>query len=257
VFSPAFAIAEPWQLGVLGVLALVGGYFRGYAGFGMSALIITAASVLLEPHLLVPVLYAMEVLASLAMLPGVFRFVDWRLLGIMLTGAALTLPIAQHLLVTTHPDIVRIFLSLFVLICSVVALTGWRRRIEPSVPYGLGIGFTFGTGSGMASIGGLGASLILMTTHPDPNKARASGVFLFAVSSMFAFPLSYTNGLAGAHTLPLIGLLLVPMLVGIFLGTRRFASTDIETFRRRVLWLILGLAIALLASLAMRTAQSL
>lgn len=57
------------------------GIVRGFAGFGFSALCVAGLSLFLPPAQVVPPVFMLEVLASVTLLRGALRDVDWRWLG--------------------------------------------------------------------------------------------------------------------------------------------------------------------------------
>ena len=65
---------------------------RGYSGFGFSLLAIISLSLLLPPAEIVPSVFIMEVVASLHLLPGVWRDIHWRALLWLSVGCLVGTP---------------------------------------------------------------------------------------------------------------------------------------------------------------------
>ncbi len=71
---------------------------RGYSGFGFSLLAITSLSLMLPPAEIIPPLFMMEVAASLGLLPGIWKDIHWRSLGLLGAGCLIGTPIGVRFL---------------------------------------------------------------------------------------------------------------------------------------------------------------
>ena len=74
------------------------GIVRGFAGFGFSALCVAGLSLFMPPAVVVPPVFALEVLASLTLLRSAWKHVDWGWLGWLVVGNALCIPLGVALL---------------------------------------------------------------------------------------------------------------------------------------------------------------
>ena len=57
---------------------VLGGVVRGFGGFGASMVWVIGSSLVLPPSSAIPTAFVLEVLASVQLLPGVWRQVHWR-----------------------------------------------------------------------------------------------------------------------------------------------------------------------------------
>ena len=57
---------------------LIAAFIRGYSGFGFSALAVTSLSLILPPAEVVPTAFLLEIVASIFMLPMVWKSIDWQ-----------------------------------------------------------------------------------------------------------------------------------------------------------------------------------
>ena len=53
-------------------------YMRGYSGFGLSALVVSAASLVMNPLLIVPVVLICDIALTLQQAQGIRHEIDWR-----------------------------------------------------------------------------------------------------------------------------------------------------------------------------------
>ncbi len=241
---------DPIHLGLLIAIALCSAVVRGYAGFGMSAIIITTASVFMSPRELIPVMYALELSATIVMLPKIWRDVDPKFVLALVVGAIVMLPIGQQLLLQQSGSGVRAIVGVVVGIGALGTLSGFRRAIAHGPLYGVGVGMVFGLVSGVSAVGGLIASLIIVATSAEYERSRASMIMLFAFGPMFALPLAFYNGVATDTTLPLYLMLAPSMVIGVWIGGRIYAGSKLEVVRRRIMWVILALALMVIARVA-------
>ena len=68
----------PWPLIVASLLVVfAAGIVRGFSGFGFSALCVAGLSLFATPAQVVPPIFMLEVLASISLLRGALKDVDW------------------------------------------------------------------------------------------------------------------------------------------------------------------------------------
>ena len=231
------------EAGYAFVVVLVAGLVRGFSGFGMSAIMVLALALVLAPARVVPVAMLMEVVASLRMLPGTWRHVDWRLAGWLLLGSTVGTPLGAYLLVHLPVPAMRAVLSVFVLFICTLLWRGFRFPGHPRSEWGLAVGLFSGTANGAASFGGQPNALFLLSTPLPPATIRATLVLIAFCTDIYGTTVYKLNGLLDGEILWRAGLFLIPMTVGIAIGQRLFDTASPETFRR--------LAIALLTTLAL------
>ncbi len=224
-------------------VVFVAGLVRGYSGFGFSALVMASLALVILPAQIVPVVLALEVLATLVLYRRISGDIAWRPLSGLVFGAVIATPAGLFLLRQLPADTVRLVLSILIL-CACAAL--WRA---PSLGRGMQGGFpAFGAGlvsgvvNGVAAIGGLPAVMYLLAAVPAANAFRATSMVYILLLDCFGFAAAWYAGLVDQQVFARIGLFLLPSLAGLFVGNRRFLAANPESFRR--------FAIALLAAVA-------
>jgi uncharacterized membrane protein YfcA len=116
----------PGALAWLAVACLVAGFVRGYSGFGFSALLIAAASLVTNPLNFVAVVVILETVMSLQAAKGAGPNVDWKRVGWLMGGAVIGLPLGLWVLTGVSEDTARAVISAYVLLMCGVLLAGWR-----------------------------------------------------------------------------------------------------------------------------------
>ena len=80
------------------VAVFVGAFVRGYSGFGSSLLWISSLSLVLPPLVVVPIVFMLEVAASVHLLPKVWPDIDWYSLRWLLLGTFAATPLGIYVL---------------------------------------------------------------------------------------------------------------------------------------------------------------
>ncbi|MGH1539589.1 MAG: TSUP family transporter [Arenicella sp.] len=241
------------QISLLMLVIFVSGLARGYAGFGLSAVAITAGSIFMEPVKLVPVLYVLEIVASIHMLRSVYRDVDRKLLVYGLIGCAIGMPVGQELLLYLPESSTRIALYGVVVISTLFLHSGITFSLTVNRTLGLGIGLIVGVGSGLATIGGLAAMIILLAINYDVVKARATMVVMFFVLYVYGTIVGSMNGIVTLESLKLSVLFLLPLFAGLVLGQKGFLLTTKEQFLKFLLAFLTSISVVGLGRVWMST----
>src|ERR1700759_837682 len=104
---------------------------RGYSGFGFSLLAVTSLSLALPPTEIIPPIFMMEVAASLSLLPGIWKDIHWRSLGLLGAGCLVATPMGVGLLASVPAAPMKIVLALTVLVSVGFLWFGYARKTMP------------------------------------------------------------------------------------------------------------------------------
>lgn len=242
----------PFDLGLwaavwMAAAVLIAAVVRGYSGFGYSAMVISASSLVTNPLNFVAVVVLLETAMSLQALRGIGRDIDWRRVGFLIGGAAVGLPIGLWALTALPENTARAAIAVLVLVMCAVLLAGWRltREVQGAAP-NLG----FGLLSGLANAPGMGGLPLVpfFAAQPmAPAVFRATLIAYFPILDLYSAPLYWAAGLVTWDTL-WAGLIALPLtLVGNWLGGRHFFRSDPQEFRRFAIGLLAVLALLGLA----------
>lgn len=233
----------PLALAWLAVSCLVAGFVRGYSGFGFSALLIAASSLVTNPLNFVAVVVILEMVMSVQAARGAGPDVDWRRVGWLLGGAAVGLPLGLWILTGVSEDTARAVISAYVLVMCGVLLVGWRLAAEARGAAANGLA---GVISGLANAPGMGGLPVAAFFAAQPMRApvfRATLIAYFPLLDIYSAPLYWLAGLVTWDTLWASLIALPVTLLGNWLGGRHFFGTDPQDFRRFAILLLAGLAL--------------
>jgi uncharacterized membrane protein YfcA len=244
-------LAPPMPVGLLLAslcVVFAAGMVRGFAGFGFSALCVAGMSLYMSPAEAVPPIFVLEVLASLTLLRGAWKDVDWSWLSWLVVGNALCIPLGVALLATVDETPLRLLIGALLLLAATLLRNGWKLALAPTRGVRLLTGLVSGLVNGVAAIGGIAVAVLLSSTALAPAAMRATMILLFLFTDLYALawaavlPGDAGHDLLGTGTLQLALWLTPAMLAGIWVGQRAFVGVSPEAFRRRVLNLLMAVA---------------
>ncbi len=236
----------PWL--VLGAaIVFAAGVVRGLTGFGFSAVCVAGLSLFVPPSQVVPPTFILEVIASISMLRGAWRSVDWNWLSWLMLGNVLCVPIGVALLAVVPDTPLRLLIGILLLLATGLLRAGVQFAFQPTRMVRLVTGLVSGFMNGVAAIGGIVIAVMLSTAQMPPATMRATMVILLLLTDIYALAWAalVTAGvqqgpdLLGWPTLVSAMWMAPAMLAGIWVGSRAFAILSPEQFRRNVLNLLL------------------
>mgnify|MGYP006301809683 FL=1 len=237
----------PFPLMLYGLaVVLAAGLVRGYSGFGASMIIVLGLSLILPASRIVPAVLLLEIIASAYLLPAVFKQVDWRSLRILLVGVVLGTPLGVYVLANLPDRWMRVAIAVLVIMLVPLLWKGVSWKREPGLLPTLSTGLVSGITNGSAAIGGPPVVLFYLSSPKGATISRASLIAFFLVTDIIAAIACAWSGLLSFETVQLSASLLIPLLIGLVLGARSFFKTDVNLFRKRVLALLLVMALVTL-----------
>lgn len=237
----------PFDLGIgaalyLGFVFLAASFVRGYSGFGFSALVVSAASLITNPLNFVAVVMVCEFALSFQQWSSVRRDVDWRRVLTLLSGAALGLPIGLWGITGVGVDLARAIMATYVLSMCAVMLAGWRLARPPGQAATFAIGITSGLASA-PGMGGLPVASYFAAQTMTAATFRATIVAYFTLLDLYSAPLLWWFGMISQDTFITAALAAPVMILGLWLGGRHFLRTEPQEFRRFAILLLAALAV--------------
>ncbi len=232
----------PTEIGWLVVITLLAGIVRGFSGFALSALIMASAVVFLPPVELIPMLWWLEMSASLMMMKGGWAEADRPTAYGLVIGSTVGWPFGLWM-TTSLPVATSKTVALSIIIALAAAtLAKVRLNFLATKPGLYGSGFVAGVASGLAHVGGMVVALYVLARNAPAASMRGSLVlflFLGSLTSMItqlAFGVMDMSGVARGLTFA------VPTMIGVFLGQQLFIERLTPYYRPFCLSLLIFLA---------------
>jgi len=220
-------------------IILLASFVRGFSGFGFSASSISLLSYILPPKEVVPIILLLEIIASFFMVPSIWKRINWKFVFFLMLGVFIGTPFGIHLLSILEPKITHFIISITVLIFAFFLLRGYKNKKLNHNFSKFIVGMTAGTVNGFGTLAGLPIALYFLIIAAEPVVIRASLAALFFFTDFYALILAYFNNILNDiifyRTLPLI--IIVP--IGVSLGTKLFAESSKENYRKYVLYFLI------------------
>jgi len=216
---------------------------RGYGGFGFALLAVTSLSLLLPPAQIVPSILLMDVVASLHLLPTVWRDIHWRSLRWLTLGCLTGTPFGVYALAHLPAVPMTLGLAVFVMTAALFLARGHALKSLPGPTATFGTGVASGLLNGGFGAGGPPVILFFFSSPAGAATGRASMIAYFLVTDLIGLAWQSWNGLLDRNALWRALAFLPPLIAGIWLGNRGFKSAEPEAFRRWVLRLLMALAL--------------
>lgn len=243
MFESAFLGWEPHVWAVALTATLVGGVIRGFTGFGLALILISALLLVADPVAVVPLTLIVDLAAGFTLLPRTFKEVHWLGIRQLLIGAAIGVPAGFACLLLVKPEPMKVAIYAGVLVSVIMIARGFRLSAVPGKSMLAGTGVVSGIMSGAAGVPGPPMILLYLSSPLPVATARATAIAFFIFVDILALALAGYNGLMGLEML-LKALILIPLMaLGTSIGHRLFGLARPETVKRAAILLLAVLAI--------------
>lgn len=218
-------------------------FVRGYSGFGFALVGVAGISLVVAPSVAVPVVLTLEILASLLLLPPVWREIRWRPVLLLLAGAVVLTPVGALFLIHAPAAAARVALAVVIAVAALLLLRAPSARRTPGPAGSVAVGGVAGLLNGAFGTSGPPIVLYFVGSEPRAAISRASMMACFLVLDAIAVASFAVGGLVDRDALTTVAWCLPALVVGSWLGHRAFHGSDASRFRQRVLWLLIALAV--------------
>ena len=217
-------------------------WVRGYSGFGLSALVISAASLVMNPLLVVPVVLICDIALTVQQARGIRHEIDWRRTLTLFAGALIGVPLGIYFLTQISIDTARALIAAFILMMSLGLLAGFHFKQQIGDKSHVAVGFFSGIANG-AGVGGLPVAVFFAALPVSAARFRATLIAYFTLLDLWSVPLLWHAGLVTRETLLACAYALPLLIAGIHFGNRAFRQAEPTNFRRFAIMLLMSLSI--------------
>ncbi len=240
----------PGQGITLAAIFVTAGLVRGFTGFALSAFGLALAVLILPPVELIPLMWWLELGASLMMIRKGWDGADLKAAGILTAGSALGVFAGVSLTVTLDPGASRQIALVILISLAMLQLAKVRIRALDSTAGTATTGVVAGLATGLAGVGGMVVALYVLARNDEPRVMRATLVAFLLFGSLTSLIthlyFGTMNGTAAARGI----FFLIPCLIGVFLGQKLFTPKFQPYYRSVCLTLLIGLgAVSLVRSI--------
>ena len=242
------ALGSPLQMTLVALVVFLGGFMRGFAGFGSALVIIPGLALLYEPKSAVVMHAFMEIPTVLTLLPAAVRDSDKRTVRPMIAVLILTTPLGALILKAIDQDTLKIVIALLVL--AMVGLIAQENSVAARIGRRGAVfaGALGGVIQGAAGVGGPPVVTSLMAQGSASHVAR--GNVIAVMSSLIIMSIAVFS-LYGLVTPPilLVAAICAPIcFVGALVGSAMFRRYGARSFKGVALVFLAATAISILAA---------
>jgi uncharacterized membrane protein YfcA len=230
-----------WAVSIAGVT--LAGVIRGFTGFAFAAVAVGAINPVAEAVIIVPIVLFLDLTGGVHLVAQVRHAIDRRLLGWMVLGALVGVPVGATVLVDTDPTIMRLIVAGATLLTAIMLWRNFRLRDRPSRPLLTGTGSLGGLLSGMAGFPGPPAIVLLLASPIDLHIARATIAAFILFNNVFTLSILALHGAIDDGVLLRAALLAPVALLSTIIGQRFYGIADPQLVRQVALVILAILGI--------------
>ncbi|MDX8350304.1 sulfite exporter TauE/SafE family protein [Cognatiyoonia sp. IB215446] len=224
-------------------VTLLGGFVKGAVGFAMPLVMISGMGILIDPQIVVaciiiPIVFGNGLQVARAGFGAARDAVrdHWR----YITLVCVMILISAQFLKSIPTNAMFIVLGVPVVVLCAIQIAGWRPAISDRWrrPFEWGAGTLSGTLGGLAGTWGPPTVLYLLALNTPRDRQMAVQGVIYGLGSVMLFLGHLQSGVLNAQTWPASAALVVPAMLGMWLGFKLGDHFDQERFRRVTLWVL-------------------
>ena len=232
-------------LGLIGCsLAIaLGGFLRGFLGFGAALLMVPILSNILTPAVGLVIMYLVEVPTVLYLMPPALKTGKVKVVLPMVLALLFTIPIGFYFVVSLDPEIIRIVISVMVILMVALLASGWKPKGVINIwTMIMGGGFS-GLVNGAAGVGGPPFVTVLMARNDDAEVTRSNIIITMGCMSLLTTLTQFVYGMMTFNLL-IVSAFAFPIYIGFtWLGAKYFNHSGSGYFRKAALLMLILIAL--------------
>ena len=232
-------------LGLIGcsVAIALGGFLRGFLGFGAALLMVPILSNILTPAVGLVIMYLVEVPTVLYLMPPALKTGKVKVVLPMVLALLFTIPIGFYFVVSLDPEIIRIVISVMVILMVALLASGWKPKGVINIwTMIMGGGFS-GLVNGAAGVGGPPFVTVLMARNDDAEVTRSNIIITMGCMSLLTTLTQFVYGMMTFNLL-IVSAFAFPIYIGFtWLGAKYFNQSGISYFRKAALLMLILIAL--------------
>jgi uncharacterized protein len=224
-----------WRLALVAGSVLLGGFLRGFVGFGAALVSVPVISLVVGPRIAVAVVTIMGLPSIFQLLPDAVRHSERNIILPMALAIFVATPIGTWMLVSIDPAIMKMVISATVVVLVGFLSLGWKLGDKVGTGVLLFAGAAGGLVQGVAGIGGPPVVAVALARAGPPERQRGNVLAVMTAIVIASIPPLYAYGLLTKQAI-VLGLLLLPLyFVATWVGSRYFSAGGSQHYRKAAL----------------------
>ena len=226
----------------LTLIVTVAGIIRGFSGFALSGLVMATAIFILPPIALIPMLWWLEMAASLLLVKGGWADADRPTTFILVAGSVLGWPLGLGMMTALDVETSKIVALAIVVTLALSQLVKVKLAVLATKPGRYAAGIVAGIVSGLSSVGPMVVALFFLANDTPARQMRGSIVLFLFLSSILSFFIQLAFGVMDTSGIARGLIFAAPTALGVAIGLRMFVPKLEKYYRPVCLSLLIGLA---------------
>lgn len=229
-------------------VAALGGFFRGFSGFGGVMAMTPLFALLMPPPAAAVLAIVLDASGAVPLMPRATRDAQRRTAYIMAVAATVGMVPGVMVLTSVDPGSMRQVFAATVIVAALLLLSPWRYTGRQTTTGDALVGATSGFLAGSTSMAGPPFILYLTALSLPAATTRATFIFYSMLMTAGALVLFVWFGVLTVQV-SVLALALAPVnLAAVFIGQRVFRLIDDEGFRRFTLMFLVLLGASILVT---------
>lgn len=237
-----------FDLVLAAVTTIVAGAVYGFAGFGSGFVLIPVFSLIFGVREALASIAIMATLGGIGMMMQSAERAEWNQIGPLCICALLVTPLGIFILLSVDPELMRRVIGGLVVISAAALMMGLVYKGTRNLITSAVAGVLVGLAHGAVGLGGLTASLYILSSQKPAIVQRASIVVVSTLVSVTAAIIWIIQGTVDVEVAARSLILMIPFGITVWCGTRVFSITPGPLFRRIVLLFVMFLGVITLFS---------
>ncbi|MBI4337940.1 MAG: sulfite exporter TauE/SafE family protein [Chloroflexi bacterium] len=233
-------------------IVLAAGVLQGAMGFGFALVAAPLLSIVIEPQMVVPVLFVQTFVTMGLILLHARRHLRVRRMWLLTLAGMVGVPAGTVVLVILNASLLRLLIGSTVTLTAVAMMFGFKKTLRHELVASVPVGFVSGALGASTSLSGPPVVFFYTNQDVDPREFRANVVAYFLMLALAMLPSFIIAGLLNSETVLFSAQLLPAALVGVLGGIALNRWIQGTLFRHITLTLMVVAGIAAIVSAALR-----
>ena len=221
----------------------LGGFLRGFLGFGAALLMVPILSSILTPAVGLVIMYLVEVPTVLYLMPPALKKGNVKIVFPMILALMVTIPIGFYFVVSLNPETIRIVISVMVILMVALLASGWKPKGDINLTTMIMGGGFSGLVNGAAGVGGRPFVTVLMARNDAAEITRSNIIITMGCMSLLTTLTQFFYGMMTIN-LVIVSAFAFPIYIGFtWLGARYFNKSGSGYFRKAALFMLILIAL--------------